>query len=668
MVFAIKGVIAMAMALFTSMYLGLERPYWALVAAIFLQTRPESGLVIEKALCLILGSLVGGAVGVLILALLSPYPLLALGSLTLWVSLNSAGAAMMHTKNFIYAFAMAGMTAALVVILVMADAAVASSQAVFDIAQARISEIAVGAVCAMLVSKLLWPMMVKDQMRDDARIVINKTLENLTFELDPKSTHDQRHHSAEQILETLVALADDSSAAVYEGPEGPGRSRAANLLSNKVLSLLALTQILGRFHRNHDDLLSPAFRRMLEHMRMHFRMIVATNTYDEAYRLAQALRRVLKEQRSAFEGESAIVTRLAGTALELASDLVVVLRAYSALENPDRTLLKAPKLSNYRDPLFGAINGLRTGVVFLFGAIIWVTTASSSAMMMMILPVVFSVTFAQFPLAYLKAFLRRLLLGVLLSTPVSMVFGMALLSQSSGDFEILVLVLVGPYFIGLLALANRDTLPYGLGFCIPLAMIIQPGNHMTFNAATAANNALGLLVGIGALYWIFQLIAPPDSQLMKRRLLRATARDLVDIDNHPMAERWYNGRMGERLLRLANYDQENDRKERFMTDLGFTGLNLGHTSLRLRKLIRSRRGPLVDAQLRRWQQVLADTYLMASRGEFNPQFRASSGRLLQAIHSVSPPDQQTVIIEGMFERLALTFERTARTVASLTHS
>jgi uncharacterized membrane protein YccC len=665
-IFAIKGLIAMAMALFTSMYLGLERPYWALVAAIFLQIRPESGMVIEKAVCLILGSLLGGAVGILILALLIPYPLLGLASLALWVSLNSAAAAMVHSKNFIYAFAMAGMTAALVVILVMANAEAASSKAVFDIAQARISEITVGAVCAMLVSKMLWPMMVKDQMRDDARTVINRTLENLTFELDSQSSHDQRHHSAEQILETLVALADDSSAVVYESPEGPGRSRAANLLSNKVLSLVALTQILGRFHRNHDDLLSPAFHQMLDTMRTHFRLVVATDNYEEAYRLAQALRRLLLEQRSAFADESAIVTRLAGTALELASDLALVLRAYNALENPDSTLLKAPKLSTHRDPLFGAINGFRTGMVFLFGATVWVATASPSAILMMIMPVVFSVTFARFSLAFLKVFLRRLLAGVMVSVPVALIFGLGLLSQSSGDFEILILVLAGPYYIGLVALANRETLPYGLGFCIPFALIIQPGNDMTFNAADAANNALGLLVGIGALYWIFQLIAPPDSQLMKRRLLHATARDLVDIHKHPTPERWYNGRMGERLLRLANYDQENKRSERFMTDLGFTGLNLGHTSIRLRKLVHKRRGPRVDAQLHNWQQVLADTYLMSSRGELNPGFREASDRLLQAVHSVDSPDQQTIVIEGMFERIALTFERTARTVASLT--
>lgn len=42
-IFAIKGLVAMAMALFTSMYLGLERPYWALVAAIFYRFAQKAG-------------------------------------------------------------------------------------------------------------------------------------------------------------------------------------------------------------------------------------------------------------------------------------------------------------------------------------------------------------------------------------------------------------------------------------------------------------------------------------------------------------------------------------------------------------------------------------------------------------------------------------------------
>ncbi|PHQ24944.1 fusaric acid resistance protein [Marinobacter guineae] len=662
-IFAIKGVVAMALALFVSMALQLDRPYWALVAAVFLQIRPESGLVIEKALCLIVGSAVGGGFGILVLAFLTPYPLLALGLLTLWIGLNSAASSMVHNTNYIYAFAMAGMTAGLVVILVMADASTTNSQAVFAIAQARISEIATGAVCAMLVSQLLWPVTVKDGLRANARKVINKTLAYLTLELEPGSSHEQRHQHADEILETLVALNDDSSAVTYEGPEGAGRSRAAHLLCNKVMSLLAVTQILGRFHRNHGDLVSPAFSEVLSQMRHYFGEIAEADNYQEGYRLAHALRRSLLEQRTGFRNESAIVTRLTRTALELVSDLVVVLRAYNALESRDQTLLKAPMLETHRDPLIGLINGFRTAMIFFIGAVIWIQTASLAALMIMIMPVVFSVMFARFSLAALTPILRRVLIGATAAIPVALIFGLGLLSRASGNFELLVLVLAGPYFFGLLALAERSTLPYGLGFCIPFTIITQPSNSMTFNAESAVNIALGLFVGISILYWVFKLITPPDSRFMQRRLLRSTARDLTAIDDHEQPENWFNGRMGERLLRLANYDQSSESSERTMTDLGFTGLNLGHVSIRLRRLIQDHRSPTVDTLLKEWQQTLAETYLLSARGAVNPAFRKVSARLLEAIHAQRDPDQKTVIIEGMFERLALTLERTARTVA-----
>ena len=662
-IFALKGVISMALALFVSMYLQLDRPYWAVVSAVFLQIRPESGLVIEKALCQIFGSAVGGGAGILILAALSAYPVPALGCLALWIGFNSAAASMVHRTNYIYAFAMAGMTAALVVIMVMANASTADSQAVFAIARARISEIAVGAICATLVSQLLWPVTVKDSLRAHARNAINQTLEYIALELDPDSSRAQRRQHSDPILEALVVVNDDSSAVVYEGAEGPGRGRAAGLLCNRMLSLLALTQILGRFRREHGDLVSPAFADLLGILCERLHRIVETDSYEEAYCLAQALRRELIDLRAGQEGESAIVSRLSQTAAEMVADLVVVLRAYNALEQRDQTLLNAPRLSTHRDPLIGTVNGFRTATVFLIGAFVWIQTASPAATMLMVLPVVFSVMFARFSQVALSTLLQRLLTGVLVAIPVALFFGLGLLSRSSGDFEILVLVLAGPYFVGLLLLASPPTLPYGLGFCIPFTIITQPGNNMTFSADSAVSTALGLFIGISILYWVFKLISPPDSQLLQRRLIRATARDLNALDEHAQPENWFNGRMGERLLLLANYDQGTGSSDRYMTDLGFTGLNLGHVSIRLRRLIQSHRSPAVDSCLAKWQRALSASYLKCARGEVDPRFPAVSAELLAAIHSAGELTPQTAIIEGLLERLALTFERTAREVA-----
>ena len=115
-IFASKGVISMALSLFMAMYLQLDRPYWAMVSAIFLQVRPESGLVIEKGFIQIAGSTLGGLFGLMILDVFMPYPLIALTLLALWIALNSGLAAYVHSMNFTYGFAMCGMTAAMVVL------------------------------------------------------------------------------------------------------------------------------------------------------------------------------------------------------------------------------------------------------------------------------------------------------------------------------------------------------------------------------------------------------------------------------------------------------------------------------------------------------------------------------------------------------------------------
>lgn len=46
--FAIKTTLAMMLALYIALLFDLERPYWALISAAFLQIRPMSGMVVEK--------------------------------------------------------------------------------------------------------------------------------------------------------------------------------------------------------------------------------------------------------------------------------------------------------------------------------------------------------------------------------------------------------------------------------------------------------------------------------------------------------------------------------------------------------------------------------------------------------------------------------------------
>ncbi|QXO16529.1 MULTISPECIES: FUSC family protein [Vibrio] len=664
-IFAIKGVVAMALSLYIAMFLNLDRPYWALVSAVFLQIRPESGLVIEKGICQIVGTLVGGIVGITILQWFMPYPELAIGCLALWLGINSGMGAMVRRTNFIYLFAMAGITACLIVLLVMVSPATASSQTIFAVAQARVSEIIVGAICAALVSKLVFPMQVKDGLRAHARHVINQTLSYLNLELDPNGSHDGRHQHVDTILESIAAMSDDQSAVVYEGPDGPGQSRAASQISNKTLSLLAMIQIFGRLQRNHPDLIGEYLAEMLADMRDSFKRMEETNDYNECYKQAQSLRRRQLVYSNQACDLTPLQSRLMKVSLELSADLVMILKGYNALISAVPVRLNAPTQKSYKDPLVGLVTGGRTMLVFLVGAGLWIGTGSTAVLMMMILPVIFSIMLARLPMTILMIVLQRLLVGVMIAVPVAVFYGLNLLAQSSGDYEILVMVLAGPYFFGLMALANRATMPYGLGFCIPFTILISPSNDMSraFSVDYTLSNSLSIFVGVTVLYWMFKMITGPGLQLMQYRLLRATKQDLSEIMNHPSPEHWFNARMGDRLLRIATYDKSMAARTRDITELALTGLNLGHVSVRLRRMV----GSVVDENLQQglenWQNALAEAFMQCSKGQFSSQFNKACNDLLTQLRFYPLLPGQYEIVEGMCERLTMTFERLTQTIA-----
>ncbi|WP_137165437.1 FUSC family protein [Salinimonas lutimaris] len=663
-VFGFKGVLSMAMALFIALYFNLDKPYWAVVSAVFLQIRPEGGMVVEKTVSQISGTLIGGLYGVLVLNFLHAAPVPAMGALAVWLGLNSAMSAMVRRVNFIYFFAMACVTPVIIVLLTMVQPASVTSESIFSIAQARVTEIIVGALCAMTISMLVLPRRVKTALQTQARTSINHTLNYLVLELDPAGSHEARHERIDAILEMLAALNDDASAVTYEGPYGPGRSRAATVISNKILSLIAVIQVFGRLQRNHPHILSEQLKELLEGLRKDLARIADSQDYEECYRLAQQQRRSLLKKASDLDSSSPLEARLVKTAQEMVAELVLVLRAYNALFRGEQSLLKAPQHSPYRDPLIGLATGFRTFLVFNVGAFLWLYTGSTAAVMMMILPVIFSIMFARMPPVIVKTALKRMLIGVAVAIPTAVFFALNLLAQSTGEYPVLILVLAGPYFLGLMLVANRATLPYGLGFCIPFTILVRPANDMSQSFAIdyTLSAALSIVVGVSILYWVFRLITGPGVPTLQRRLLAATRRDLKRLIKQKAPQHWFNARMGDRLLRLASYDKGMASEARVVTDLGLTGLNMGHTSIRLRKLVQSMTDEDLSDSLKRWQYALADTFTDAANGRPLRRFRPACEEVLAQLRKHARHDNDLKLIEGMFERLTLTLERTATMV------
>jgi len=382
---------------------------------------------------------------------------------------------------------------------------------------------------------------------------------------------------------------------------------------------------------------------------------------------AQSLRQQLREARGEqAEDAPPLQRRFFQVSQNLTADLILALEANRALHFSHEVQLRPQGLRPYRDLQIAAAVGLRSALVFALAAGLWVGTASPMAIMLMIMPVMFTILFARLPEPDLV--LKRATFSSVLAAPVALFFTLPLLALNNGNFPLLILILGAPLFVGLLAISKRLTRPLGLGFCTPYIILVQPGNAMDFDVARVASNGLAITAGIAIAFLMFRLITPPHGPNLRRRLVRPTATDLTLMGNTSATttgtaninEEWFNARMADRLRWLTICDKALPEAQRHFTDLGLTGLNLGQVSLWIQSRLRSNATPALLDSADRWQLALAAAYQACSRGAVDQGFRQQSERLKLAMDDAGNLAQRDrELIAGALERIALTFERMA---------
>lgn len=110
--FALKTLLGGGLALWLALRWGLEQPAWALMTA-FIVAQPLSGMVVQKGLARLLGTLVGTVMSVLFIGLFAQTPWLFLLALALWLALCTACSTLLRSA-WAYAFVLAGYTVAII--------------------------------------------------------------------------------------------------------------------------------------------------------------------------------------------------------------------------------------------------------------------------------------------------------------------------------------------------------------------------------------------------------------------------------------------------------------------------------------------------------------------------------------------------------------------------
>ena len=538
--FAIKTLLAGGLALWCAFRFDLEQPQWALMTVLIV-SQPLSGMVVAKGLFRLLGTLVGTAMSVLMIALFAQAPWLFLLAISLWLGLCTAASTSLR-NHVSYAFVLSGYTVAIIGL-----PAVDQPLLVFEQAVARCTEICLGIICASAVSAILWPQRVEQNLDKQAHATWLLGMQAARGEIDPRQRQPQGLLNA---LSKIVEVDAQRDHAWFEEEERRVERWLAALASAlegaDPASMLALREELAQVA------VEPQW------------------SNDQRYLLTRCSVLLLK----AVNAEKGM-------------------RAVASGEVEGR-VGSAGTLSWHRDLQMALFYGARSALALLGLSVYWIYTAWPAASGAMLLAAVVCSLFANRDnaVAIGLSFLR----GIVYAIPAAMLVSQWLLPQWNG-FPLLCLAMGVPLFFATLGMAVPVTAGTATSFAIHFIVLVAPRNQMDYNLATLRNSAQGVLIGVGFAVVIFRLLTLRPGWLT-RRLLAATCVDLGRLTRRPLAqaENWFGGRMADRLLRLARHANLLPEQERRRWDDGLLALDLGNELIHLRACLEGARGVLRKAR------------------------------------------------------------------------
>ncbi|AZD31281.1 FUSC family protein [Pseudomonas chlororaphis] len=615
--FAIKTVLGAGLALWLAMRWGLQQPSWALMTAIIV-AQPLSGMVLQKGMARLVGTLVGTCMSVLFMGLFAQTPWLFLLALALWLGLCTASSTLLRSA-WSYSFVLAGYTVAIIAL-----PAISHPLSIFDQAVARCTEISLGIICATASSALLWPMRVERQLTAQARSAWQSGMQAARATLAGDAL---ARKGLLEILGRIVAVDSQREHAWFEGPSGRQRARAISGLSQKLLMLLRISRSVRRQWKQLDQAEADQLAPWMDQVQQ------ALAAMDKP--TLQALRPQLLDASHGSAISSAQSYCLARFTLLLDTALAAG-AALQAVEEGTAPVEQPATLSPHRDLSLALLFGTRSALAFLTVACFWLATAWPAASGAMLLTCVVCGLFAsrengaQIGMSFMR--------GIFLAIPVAFVVGQILLPQWS-SFALLAMAMGVPLFFGALGMAKPQIGATATSFCLHFVVLISPQNQMTFDVANFFNSAQAMVLGVGAAVLAFQLLILRNPAWHGRRLLAATLQDLVRLTRRNLrgAESWFGGRMADRLLQLARHYPELPEQARSRWDDGLLGLDIGDELMHLRLSLAVAQVP-ADASQRRYFESLEQVLERGPGVGRGDALADASSTLLKALDSQPPSD------------------------------
>jgi len=584
-----KYLLAAFLALWVALKMEMDQPATALLTVVIVM-HFRSGMVMTKSYYRLIGTVIGILFSMLLVAWFAQDRFPFFIAAALWIGLCTAGS--LIYRNFqSYGFVLAGYT-----LCIVGLPATLTPWHTFQIASTRLSEIGVGLLSAMLVSELILPQRLWQNIQE----VVRGKFRDFSLLLGAGAPAGLNQPFL-KFMQDLYQLESFRASVQFETDDARVHSTTINQLNVRFMAVSTtyvvfqrLVQRLQAQSRSCEaEALLALMRPLAETMLVDGR---PANDSPALVRLQQAVTdfqlgftALFSQQLQALASQPD-VNRLeleTGAALlqRLASELAAYLQTYVLLvtkpraQKIDSREFSADKLQMHIDWLPVTIAATRGALTLLILAAIWMTIDWPSGILAMTLGVITSTLFAASPAP--TATIRQFSVGVLLGIALVYVSNVFWLTAAH-DYVMLCIVITPAILLTAWLSARPTTALVGSGLGIAYFLMVGFNQALGDNPVKYFNDSIALMIALVVSGIMFSLTDYATSPWAKARVLAQLRQLVVDAcRNTSMTSAEFEMRARDLIQRSGNVQRQDADSVRMVEALCAT-LEIGHAVIALR--------------------------------------------------------------------------------------
>lgn len=504
--FAVRIWLAMVLALYAAFWLQLSSASSAAVCVAIL-AQPKRGQALSKALYRFLGTLVGAAVAIVLMALFAQDRVLLLVAFATWLGLCVFTAHFLQDTRA-YGAMLSGYTVAIIAI-----AHIDTPQSTFDAAVDRVAAITLGIVAITFINDALGSPSIWRTVRDALGEALAETR---AFAHETLTRGDPGSERTAALIRKIAALRGDASAIAGELDDGPDRAAGAR-------SAIAALYVMAAAARHLRAALArlPALPPAVAEARA-LCLDLTEPDADPERAVARLSELVADAVRAGNQPLDAILALQ--RALDFARAVAFAADGHRVLAQGGRPLRDVP-LPTHRDVPEALRGALRVIIAFGLTALLLVATgwpATSFALVQVAATCSLS-SITPDPRAFAK--------GVLIGMPLAaLCAGLVLFGALAGvqGFPLLAIAIAPVVFAACFLSLNPPT--FGIGFILLVffPVLLTPANPQSYDPQGFLTNAFLVIFAALILFFTVRVILPVSNARHRAFALDSAQRALVE--------------------------------------------------------------------------------------------------------------------------------------------